>query len=304
MELSAFSNSAMREPHDLKFDARDMKEAGRDYILARCGRARADQHPVADDMTEDRLRLAEIAAIFGAREMRASRRPIRNTMQAMAAGLATSDFGQLMANSIRELVNLSYASVTNHARISKPLEVRDFREVDVPVLSVDANLQRVYEDAVYRARAQVDAADGETAALLTYGALLLVSRKVVVNDDINAIAAAAATLGLGAAWLEADLVFAVLENNGNLQDGNPLFSAGADNLLTGSPLSATTLGDAVALLRRQKVAGKEANIAPAFVVVPPELEVTARQTVASIYRSDPRRRECWPNPAYRLAAGM
>ena len=30
MELSAFSNSAMRETRDLKFDPRDMKEAGRD----------------------------------------------------------------------------------------------------------------------------------------------------------------------------------------------------------------------------------------------------------------------------------
>lgn len=85
---------------------------------------------------------------------------------------------------------------------------------------------------------------------------------------------------------EADLVFSIFNSNPDMADNLPLFDLSRTNLLTGgaSALSATSLASAVVVLRKSRdISGVGyLGVIPRWLLVPPELEVTALQILAAL----------------------
>lgn len=128
----------------------------------------------------------------------------------------------------------------------------------------------------------------ENIQLAYYARSVSFTDQMFINDDLRALVDPAERMGRGAASLVSRLVYTHLLANGNMGDGNALFEATYHkNYLSGgsSPLAYTSLGTAVQLFRQQ-VAPKAPNdtefpdeptdIAPRFLLVPPELETTAK----------------------------
>ncbi len=113
----------------------------------------------------------------------------------------------------------------------------------------------------------------------TFAKMYSITRKDLINDDLSAFSETPTVLGTAAARKVADLVYTTL-----LANGGNFFAAGNNNLATGagSALQASSLGDAIAKMRKQRDAeGNDLSIAPRVLLVPPELEVTARQLLES-----------------------
>ena len=113
----------------------------------------------------------------------------------------------------------------------------------------------------------------------TFGRMLEIDRRDLVNDDLSVFADTAAALGRAAMRRLSDLVYEVL-----LANAGGFFSAGNGNFFDGadSALSFDGLAKAILLLRSQRDdEDNDLDLKPATLLVTPELETTARALLNS-----------------------
>lgn len=139
-----------------------------------------------------------------------------------------------------------------------------------------------------------------TASIATYGRSFSLTRKAIINDDLGALSAIPARYGAAARRMINAMVYKILTGNPTIE-GAELFHSKHNNL-SAVEISVEGLGDMKAKMARQKnIGGKESlNIQPAYLIVPPELEITAAQLINSVV--DPTKANATPNPfANRLS---
>ena len=118
-----------------------------------------------------------------------------------------------------------------------------------------------------------------TFAVDTFGKMLSIDRRDIINDDLSVFEDAAASFGRMAMRKVSDLVYEVLLAN----EGN-FFSVANGNYLDGadSALCIDALANAIALMRTQRDAqGNDLDLRPATLLVTPELEPVARMLLES-----------------------
>lgn len=168
---------------------------------------------------------------------------------------------------------------------SREVSALDFRAIHSLRVSTGPSLDPVPEAGEFT-NGTIEEGD-ESFALKTYGKVFGITRQALVNDDLGVFSNLAPMLGQGAAHTEAKLFAQLLEQNGGngptMKNGKPLFDVDHSNVGAGAALSIAALGAARTAMRRQKgLAGEAINVAPAFLIVPPELETDAERLIAEI----------------------
>ncbi|MFB3894512.1 MAG: Mu-like prophage major head subunit gpT family protein [Phycisphaerae bacterium] len=116
-------------------------------------------------------------------------------------------------------------------------------------------------------------------AIDTFGKLLSVDRRDIINDDLGVFNDSAAALGRAAMRKLSDLAFDVL-----LANANSFFGVGNGNYMDGADaaLAMDSLAKAITLMRTQTDAeGNNLDLKPATLLVGPELEPVARALLNS-----------------------
>ncbi len=115
----------------------------------------------------------------------------------------------------------------------------------------------------------------------TYGKMFSIDRRDLINDDLSLFDSVGRVMGQAAMRKLSDLVYdTLLANAGNF------FAAGNGNYITGADtnLSPDSLGRAIAAMITQRDAeGNDLDLRPVVLVVPPELQTTARAVLESEY---------------------
>lgn len=197
----------------------------------------------------------------------------------------TSDFPSILANVANKRLRDAYLeSPQTFEPLVRRTSTPDFKQVMVAQLGEAPLLEKVGENGEFR-RGTVGEAK-EVYTLATYGKVVGITRQAIINDDLNAFNRLIPALGKQARNLESDLVWAQITNNGNMGDGNALFSVAHANTIGGvlNPADLTNLGTGRAKMRVQKgLDGKTVlNLAPKFLIVPAALETKADQVIAPI----------------------
>jgi len=115
----------------------------------------------------------------------------------------------------------------------------------------------------------------------TFGKMLSIDRRDLVNDDLGAFDETARALGRSAMRKVSDLVFEVL-----LANAGSFFDAGRGNYMDGadSALTFDGLAQAITLMMLQRDdEGNDLDLRPRTLLVPPELQTTARALLESEY---------------------
>ena len=113
----------------------------------------------------------------------------------------------------------------------------------------------------------------------TKGRSFSVTRQAIVNDDLNYLTQQPLRFGRAAARsLATDIVVNTVEANDAAYDGTALFHSSHGNLNTGggSVLTAANINTARVAIARATFEGQRMNATARYLVVPPELEGTAR----------------------------
>lgn len=116
----------------------------------------------------------------------------------------------------------------------------------------------------------------------TYARNTAFTRKNIINDDLGVLTRQQVRDGRKARLKIAKLVYVHLLANGTMGDGTALFHADHSNYAAGLALSSANLGAAIQKFRKQTdKAGEPIDIEPAILLVPSELEVTAKELLQS-----------------------
>lgn len=256
------------------------RAAAQDAVLMGAGIPVADAAPGAQELrghsmvelARESLQREGLQANFG-----------DNMELARQAINSTSTFPAIMANLANKsvMVGFNEAETTYQIWAGKGSN-RDFKEAARVALSEAGNLELVPEGGQFQQDFLGEASARTKVA--TYGKLFSLTRQAIINDDLGLFSKIATKYGSAAKRLVNKMVYAQLTGNVKMQDNVALFDTKHGNVAaTGEALSVKAIAKAITAMRRQKGITGDAtlNITPKYLVVPPELEMTAYQIVNS-----------------------
>ena len=256
------------------------RAAAQDAVLMAAGIPVADAAPGANELrghsmvelAREALQREGLKANFG-----------DNMELARQAINSTSTFPAIMSNLANKsvMVGFNEAETTYQIWAGKGSN-RDFKEAARVALSEAGNLELVPEGGQFQQDFLGEASARTKVA--TYGKLFSLTRQAIINDDLGLFSKIATKYGSAAKRLVNKMVYAQLTGNVKMQDGVALFDSKHGNVAgTGEALSVKAIAKAITAMRRQKGITGDAtlNITPKYLVVPPELEMTAYQIVNS-----------------------
>ncbi len=232
-------------------------------------------------------------ALFGAALERRSGERLRyqgnfNLRSGAPIGHTASDLSTILGN----VANLSLFTGWNeapvtYARFCTIASVADFKTNTIAKLSNIPDLVEQESDSDEVPELFLSD-DGESYALATYTGRLGISRKALINDSLSAFTKLPFKAGAAARRKINGLVYFIL-NNGQtvasvaMSDAAELFKASRGNYATtSSALAIGTLDAGVAAMQNQQGSnGEVLNIPAKFLIVPPDLRMTATQLVNS-----------------------
>lgn len=201
------------------------------------------------------------------------------------AAVGTSDFPVLVSNAMNKVALDSYRAAESPLKgLARKRTLPNFKESTSIRLGEMGRLEEMTEHGEFTHTSRAES--GEKMRLKTFGRAINVSRKLLIDDDLNMLGDMTAAMGAAAAQTEAEELVATFTGNPAMSDGNAVFHASRGNLAAvGAAPTETTLSDARKAMRAVKgLDGKTIiDVQPRYLIVGPDLETTAEKLLASIY---------------------
>lgn len=205
------------------------------------------------------------------------------------AAHGTSDFPLVVSNAMGKVALDSYrAAESPLKRLARQRTLPNFKPSQSIRLGEMGRLEEMGEQGEFTHTSRAET--GESMSLKTFGRAISVSRKLLIDDDLNMLGDMTSAIGQAAAQTEADELVSMLTSNPNMADGNPVFYSARGNL-AGAGTSIGSAGDLGALdnarqaMRKTKgLDGKTiVDAKPRFLLVGPDHETAAEKLMAQIY---------------------
>ena len=216
--------------------------------------------------------------------------PYQQTANVMNRSMGSSDLPSFINNVIGIFATVGFnqgAEVYQHCM--GEVGVRDFKIINVPRLMDLPQMEEVPEGSEIPYGAFID--DGtESTQVTTWYRQFSFSRQTMANGVVDALIQPSIAIGARARRTERDRFYEVLQTNGNMSDGAPLFgSTHANDATSGAAPGTMTLDDLRALMAgHTSPAGDLLNIRPAFLLGPPEYESAFSAVRQASNAPDPR----------------
>ena len=200
------------------------------------------------------------------------------------AGMTTSDFPSLLAGAVSLTISELYRLPTTMRTVAARRDRTNFAS-GLAVRLGRAPLTEIFEGGEVRSETLLETES--TATLKTYGNIVIISRRLLINDDQQAISDAVRGGVESALQVEDTLLFGLLSANSfagvTMSDGVALFHANHANTGTGV-ISATSLAAGVeSLLDQRDISGGNfLDNSPRYLVCGPKTVITARAEVAKL----------------------
>lgn len=261
--LNAVKQAAIKHPDRKDFQGID--NGGEFRGMSLYDLARDDLERMAPGSTRNKSRRAVVSAFFSA----------------AGSHQTTSDFSVALENTLNKVLLASYALTDDTWREFCAVgEVSDFRVHNRYRTGFIASLDEVFEEGEFKNKTIPDAVK-ETIQASTYGNIVGLSRKAIINDDMGVFNRVAFQVGRAAGLTIEELVYALLAQNSGLgpamNDAKTLFHADHDNIGTGAALSAEAIDKDAELLESQTDPSGNEYLAlrPSVLLVPRGLRGTA-----------------------------
>lgn len=227
-----------------------------------------------------RLSRPQLADLLGPRNF-------RRAFGQFALVQGTSDFDNILADSQGKTLRTAYIEKqATWQAWARRATTPDFKPITRTNVSDAGALLPRLEGGEFK---YVQLSDSkETYSLAEYGHIIRLTRRALINDDLDAFSRIPTYEAAAARRKEDDLVYAVLTANAAMSDTVALFHATHGNLISataavGAP-SIAALGAMRAMMRKQTgPKGGYLNLVPRYIIVPPELELVAEQFASSNY---------------------
>lgn len=211
----------------------------------------------------------------------------QSKMEIIGRALTTSDYPTLLSNVTNKILRRSYdESPQTFKPFCREQTATDFKDITGIQFGGSLDLKKVQEDGEYERGVLEESS--EKLRVETFGKIVGITRKAIINDDVNGFSRVAELFGKAAANKESEIVWGLITANAGLgvtmSDAKTLFHAGHNNYTaSGAAPDVAGLSAGRVAMRRQKGLKNELlNLMPKFFVVPPELETEAQKLMTSI----------------------
>lgn len=231
------------------------------------------------------MSLVEMAATCGG--YKGSLRTAGDRINALMSGThTTSDFPGIFENALNKaLLDRYQVAQPTYRKIARKKNFNDFRVHPMVRAGDFPNLQPVNEAG--KIQFGTFGEKRETAILSPYAVGLTITRQMMINDEMGAIADVINDYGSRVAVFEEATFYAFMAAATLASDGLAIWLAAAtrgNNLAgTGTAITVAALGAGKAAMRKQTgIDGAKINRTPSVLLVGPDKEIEAQQLVASI----------------------
>jgi HK97 family phage prohead protease len=215
-------------------------------------------------------------------------RAFNTGMMQRASGMTTSDFTNILANVANKSLLMGWDEAPETWSMwTRRGSLPDFKQAEISGLSGFTGLDAVPEDGDISYGKFTDRK--ETIKLVQYAKKFRMSRQLIINDDLNALAAVPRGMGRAANRKVGDITYALLDGTGPTlnQDSTALWNTASHKNYVAAATAPTvaTLTTATTAMAKQTDPNTSAvlNIRARYLLVPVALETTARVLVASMY---------------------
>jgi phage head maturation protease len=202
--------------------------------------------------------------------------------------MATGDLPSIFLNVMNKELQGQWAAFESPLiQLGAPTSFTDFRAKpfvkvsEFPSLSVNAEGQEFGIGSL--------SDDRESISASRYARRIIITREMILNDDLGALADTAGMATRAIAEARALVLAGLLTANSGagatLRDGNAAFHTSRLNIATGgaSALSEASLTTAwTGMVKQRNLGGAPIAVVPRFLVVPPDLYVAARKLVTQV----------------------
>lgn len=263
-------------------DERDVQRAGMtEALTAQLTGADPASDKARPYMTQS---LAEIAATCA--DYKGSMRTAGDKLNVfMAASHSTSDFPHIFENALHKVLLERYETeAPTYRALTRRRDFNDFRPHPMVRAGDFPKLQSIAEGGEIQFGTFGE--NRESAALSSYAIGATITRQMMVNDELGAIAEVLGDYGSMIADFEEETFYAFLAS-ATLADGGLVYRANADrgtNLVTsGTAITVAALAKGRATIRKQTTLdGKKMNLTPSILLVSPDKETEAEQITTAI----------------------
>jgi len=208
------------------------------------------------------------------------------------AAHGTSDFPLVVSNAMGKVALDAYRAAESPLKsLARQRTLPNFKESTSIRLGEMGRLEEMTEQGEFTHTSRAES--GERMSLKTFGRAISVSRKLLIDDDLNMLGDMTSAIGQAAAQTEADELVALLTGNPVMSDGTAVFAISRGNLANPAGDLSDAIGstgvtiypDARKAMRLVKgLDGKTiVGTSPRFMIVGPEAEDDAERLLASFY---------------------
>lgn len=210
----------------------------------------------------------------------------RNLAARALSPASSSDFPALMSAVVGRHLLAAYAEAPATWRPFVAItDATDFKDMYGIKLSEAPDLDSLNENGEYKTAKFSD--KQEKYRVITKGRMVRLTRTMIINDDLRAFTRIPMLFGSAARRMESDAVYSLITGNPTMSDGKALFHADHKNIVAAAALSSDGLSAGRTLMKKQKgLRGATLSIAPAFLLIPDELETDAEILLRSMALPD------------------
>jgi len=234
----------------------------------------------ARDMSHN---FASLSMVDFCREaLRLANRPVPHDRDdVIRRALSTATLSAIFSTSVNMQILQAYLGIADSTRgWVTEADVNDFKVNDRGRLTKASGMKKLARGAEAQ---QIEYGDAiESYKIARYAGQFTIDEQDMIDDSFGGLSEhTPRELGELAAELRPNLVYAILFANANMRDATPLFHADHGNVETSAALAAGTLRTAKANMATQSENGRSIQNAMRYLIVPENLEFTARQLVTS-----------------------
>ena len=203
-----------------------------------------------------------------------------NRHDLITAAMSTSSLTNIFTTNINAVVLATYTEIGDTTRgWTRETDVSDFKVNERARLTKGPNLEKLPRGKSAEHASRSDTA--ENYRIHRFAKQFTVDEQDIIDDRFNALSDVPREMGLAAARVRPDLVYAVLFANAVLSDSIALFHASHGNLATAAALADATLRAGLTAISTQSENGVNLNLAATHLLVPQTQRFAARQLVRS-----------------------
>ncbi|MFM1799374.1 MAG: hypothetical protein RLZZ117_1652 [Cyanobacteriota bacterium] len=190
---------------------------------------------------------------------------------------STSDFPLLLENAANKTLMPAYEEEPHTWRpIATQRNLPDFKDAKSYSIAADLVPKELKESGEYELATMTE---GRASwRLYTYARKLLLSREMIINDDLSAFEEALPMFGRGFRRFESNTIYNLITSNAlSAEDGVALFDASHNNTGSGAISIPSISAGKKAMMKQKDLAGNTINLEPSFLMGPSDLMDTILQ---------------------------